>query len=291
MTSSSRPTSTRPRSLSETGKAVIFSALLLTLALVAALVIAALEPPQLLAYIIWGSSPLIAVLIMIFVITHDGRTRACLELLGVHRLGVHLWWIAILGSFLISLLATAITWVTPFASFAASGQPLDTVLNFVVNAIVTIVTFAAVEELALRGYLLPRLLQFGRNRALAITGLVHAGWHLPLILLTPLYHPDGNLLIILPLFVGTIVAAGFVYGDLRLATRSIWPASIAHGVHNAAWGALSALTVTTSPVLVNEYLAGDTGLLILLGTILAAFLLRRWLRRFPENLNWQGALS
>ena len=152
-------------------------------------------------------------------------------------------------------------------------------------------TFAAVEELALRGYLLPRLLQFGRNRALAITGLVHAGWHLPLILLTPLYHPDGNLLIILPLFVGTIVAAGFVYGDLRLATGSIWPASIAHGVHNAAWGALSALTVTTSPVLVNEYLAGDTGLFILLGTILAAFLLRRWLSRSPQNLDLQGAPS
>ena len=143
----------------------------------------------------------------------------------------------------------------------------------------------------MRGYLLPRLLQFGRNGALAITGLVHAGWHLPLILLTPLYHPDGNLLIILPLFVGTIVAAGFVYGDLRLATGSIWPASIAHGVHNAAWGALSALTVTTSPVLVNEYLAGDTGLFILLGTILAAYLLRRWLSRSPQNLDLQGAPS
>ena len=224
---------------------------------------------------------------MIFLITHDGRTRAGLELLGVHRLGVRLWWIAILGTFSISLLATAITWATPFASFAPPDRPLDTVLNFVVNAIVTILTFAAIEELAWRGYLLPRLLQFGRNRALAITGLVHAGWHLPLILLTPLYHPDGNLLIILPLFVGTIVAAGFVYGDLRLATGSIWPASIAHGVHNAAWGALSALTVTTSPVLVNEYLAGDTGVLILLATILAAVLLRRWLRRSSRTCTCQ----
>ncbi len=228
---------------------------------------------------------------MMFLITHDGRTRAGLELLGVHRLGVRLWWIAILGSFSISLLASVLAWASPFASFATPDRPLDTVLNFVVNAIVTILTFAAIEELALRGYLLPRLLQFGRNRALAITGLVHAGWHLPLILLTPLYHPDGNLLIILPLFVGTIVAAGFVYGDLRLATGSIWPASIAHGVHNAAWGALSALTVTTSPVLVNEYLAGDTGLFILLGTILAAFLLRRWLSRSPQNLDLQGAPS
>ena len=71
-------------------------------------------------------------------------------------------------------------------------------------------------------------------------------------------------MIILPLFLGTIVAAGFVYGDLRIATGSVWPSSIAHGVHNAAWGALGALTVTGSPVLVNEYLAGDTGVFILM---------------------------
>jgi membrane protease YdiL (CAAX protease family) len=255
--------------------------MLLTLALAAALLIRALNPPQMLAYIIWGSTPLIAVLIMMFLITDDGRTREGRALLGLHRLGVRVWWIAILGTFLISLLAAAMTWATRFASFAAPPSPVDTVLNFAVNAIVTILTFALAEEVAFRGSLLPRLLQLGRNRALAITGLVHAAWHLPLVLLTSLYHSNGNLLIILPLFVGTIVAAGFVYGDLRIATGSIWPAAIAHGVHNASWGALAALTVTSSPVLVNEYLAGDTGLFILMATIVAAFWLRRWLRHHP----------
>jgi uncharacterized protein len=208
--------------------------MLLTLALAAGLLIGALDPPQMIAYIIWGFTPLIAVLIMMFLITGDGRTREGRELLGLHRLGLRVWWIAILGSFLISLLAAAMTWATPFASFTKPASPADTVLNFAVNAIVTILTFAAAEEIALRGYLLPRLLPLGRNKALAITGLVHAAWHLPLILLTTLYHSDGNLLIILPLFIGTIVAAGFVYGDLRIATGSIWPASIAHGVHNAS---------------------------------------------------------
>ena len=272
---------TESRRLSEVSKAVVCGAMLLVLALAAALLIGAIDPPQLVAYLIWGSTPLLAVLIMMFVITNDGRTREGWERLGLHRLGIRMWPIAILGTFLISLLAATITWATRFASFAAPANPVDTVLNFVVNAIVTIVPFAAVEELAWRGYMLPRLLQLGRNRALAITGLAHAAWHLPLILLTPLYHPDGNLLIILPLFLGTIVAAGFVYGDLRIATGSIWPSSIAHGVHNAAWGALGALTVTGSPVLVNEYLAGDTGVLILILTIIAAFLLRSWLNRHP----------
>ena len=280
---SAPPAPTKSRRLSDASKAAVFSVLLLTLAIAAALLIRALNPPQLLAYIIWGSTPLVAVLIMMFVITNDGRTRAGRKLLGLHRLGVRFWLIAVIGTFLISLLATGMTWVTPFASVAAPASPLNTVLNFAVNAIVTSVTFAAAEEIAWRGYLLPRLLQLGRNKALAITGLVHAGWHLPLILFTSLYHRDGNLLIILPLFVATIVAAGFVYGDLRIATGSIWPAAIAHGVHNASWGALAGLTVTSSPVLVNEYLTGDTGAFILMLTIAAAFCLRSWLRNHPRK--------
>jgi len=281
MTPLTRPAPTDSRRQSEAGKAAVFSAMLLTLALAAALLIRALDPPQMLAYIIWGSTPLVAVLIMMFLITDDGRKRAGREGLGLHRLGLRVWWIAILGTFLISLIAAALTWATRFAAFTTPASPVDTVLNFAVNAVMTILTFALVEELAFRGYLLPRLLPLGRNKALAITGLVHAAWHLPLLLLTSLYHSDGNLLIILPLFIGTIVAAGFVYGDLRIATGSIWPASIAHGVHNASWGALAALTVTSSPVLVDEYLAGDTGVLILTTTIVAAFWLRRWLRQHP----------
>jgi membrane protease YdiL (CAAX protease family) len=206
--------------LSETSKAVVFSGMLLAVAVVAVLLIRALDPPQMLAYVIWASTPLVAVLIMMFLIKGDGRTRESRALLGLHRLGAGIWWIAILGTFLISLLATTMTWATPFASFAPPASPVDTGLNFAVNTIVTILTFAAAEEIAWRGYLLPRLLQLGRNRALAITGLVHAAWPLPLVLLTSLYHSDGNLLIILPLFVATILAAGFVYGDLRIALEA-----------------------------------------------------------------------
>jgi membrane protease YdiL (CAAX protease family) len=283
MISSARPAPTESRRLSEAGKAAVFSAMLLVLALAAGLLIRALDPPQMVGYIIWASTSLVAVLIMMFLITDDGRTREGRALLGLHRLGLRVWWIAILGTFLISLLAAAMTWATWFASFTTPASPVDTVLNFVVNTIVTILVAAVPEELAWRGYLLPRLLQLGRNRALAITGLVHAAWHLPLILLTSLYHSDGNLLIILPLFVATIVAAGFVYGDLRIATGSIWPASMAHGVHNASSAALAGLTVTSSPVLVNEYLAGDNGVFILMTTIVAAFWLRRWLQRQPRK--------
>ena len=97
--------------------------MLLTLALAAGLLIRALDPPQLLAYIIWGSTPLVAVLIMMFLITDDGRTREGRERLGLHRLGVRVWWIAILGTFLISLLATGADLGHPLRLLRDAGQP------------------------------------------------------------------------------------------------------------------------------------------------------------------------
>lgn len=72
-------------------------------------------------------------------------------------------------------------------------------------------------------------------------------------------------MISLPLFYGTVVAASFVYGYLRLYTGSTWPASIANAVHNAAWETVAAFTATSYSVIVNKYLVGDFRLLILVG--------------------------
>jgi uncharacterized protein len=41
---------------------------------------------------------------------------------------------------------------------------------------------------------------------LVLVGLIWAAWHVPLIFLTPLYHANGNRLLVLCLFVATIVA-------------------------------------------------------------------------------------
>jgi CAAX protease family protein len=101
---------------------------------------------------------------------------------------------------------------------------------------------------------------------------------MPLILLTPIF-PVGNKLISLPFFYGTVVAASFFYGYLRIYTGSVWPTAIAHSVHNAAWGALGAFTVTSYPLIVNKYLVGDYGLLIFVGAVIGAVLVGRLLRR------------
>jgi uncharacterized protein len=89
----------------------------------------------------------------------------------------------------------------------------------------------------------------------------------------------GNKLISLPLFYGTIVAASFLIGYLRIYTGSVWPASIAHSVHNAAWGTLAAFTATSYPLIVNKYLVGDYGILILIGGVIASIWVGRRLMR------------
>ncbi len=78
----------------EASKAAVFSVMLLTLALVAGQLNRALDPPQTFAYISWDSTQLVAVLIMMFLITDDGRTREGPVVLRLHRLGVRLWWMA-----------------------------------------------------------------------------------------------------------------------------------------------------------------------------------------------------
>lgn len=172
--------------------------------------------------------------------------------------------------------SAALVWATPLASFVVPERGMGTtILGFAITVVLAKLTLSLGEELGWRGYLLPRLLGVGRTRALVLVGLIWAAWHVPLIFLTPLYHANGNRLLVLCLFVGTIVAGSFFFGYLRIWTGSVWPASIAHSAHNAAWGTLGAFTVASSPVVVNQYLVGDSGILILIGTVVGAVWLGR----------------
>jgi membrane protease YdiL (CAAX protease family) len=269
--------------LHDTNKATIFTVLVLLMALVAALVIRALGITSgFVAAALYMFTPAEAALIMLLIVTRDGFSRESWKVVGLHRLGLNVWWIAFLAALLVSLVATAIVWATPLASVVVPEDGVGgRLIGFVIQVVLFTFTLALGEEIGWRGYLLPMLLSVGWTRALVLVGLIHAAWHMPMIFLTPLYHSAGNRLIVLPLFVGTIVAASFFLGYLRIYTGSVWPASIGHSVHNAAWGTLAAFTATSSPVVVNEYLAGDNGILILVGTVIAAIWVRRRLGKEP----------
>ena len=260
--------------LTDTSKAAIFAVLVLCLSVGAALSINMLGLSGFAMAGVWSITPVVATLIVLLVVTRDGYSREGWKSLGLHRLGLNVWWIAFGVSLLVSVVAAAVLWATPLASFVVpEGGILLGVLNAAIKLLLQVcvvaLPFMLSEEIGMRGYLQPRLMSLGRRRALLLVGLVWATWHMPLIFLTPLL-PVGNKLISLPLFYGAIVAGSFFYGYLRIYTGSVWPSTIAHGVHNHAWGILGVFTATSYPVIVNKYLGGDYGILIVVGGVLAA---------------------
>ncbi len=273
--------------LTDTSKAAIFAVLVLCLSVGAALLIRFLDfSTGAVMWSLWSITPTLATLIMLLVVTRDGYSKEGWKSLGLHRLGLNVWWIAFGATLLITVAASAVVWATPLASFALPEDGIiDPVLSFFIFFGMSVVWFALAEEIGMRGYLQPHLMSLGRTPALLLVGLVFATWHMPLIFLAPAAanFPTGNLLLFFPLFYGTFVAASFFFGYLRIYTGSIWPASIAHAVHNAVWNVVGAFTlITASPVLVNVYLVGDFGLLILIGTALGAI----WLgHRFKSGMD------
>jgi uncharacterized protein len=261
--------------LTDSSKGAIFAVLVLCLAVGAALLIRFLDiSSNLVMFSIWSITPTVATLIMLLVVTREGYSKEGWKSLGLHRLGLNVWWIAFGVTLLITVAASAIVWATPLASFVVpEGGIIDPILGFFIFFGMTVVWFGLAEEIGMRGYLQPHLMALGRTRALFLVGLVFATWHMPLIFLAPAQvgFPTGNLLLFFPLFYGTVVAASFFFGYMRIYTGSIWPASIAHAVHNAVWNVVGAVTlITASPLLVNVYLVGDFGLLILIGTAIGA---------------------
>jgi membrane protease YdiL (CAAX protease family) len=241
-------------------------------------------------FAIWSITPTAAALIMLLVVTRDGYSKEGWKSLGLHRLGLNVWWIAFGATLLITVAASAVVWATPLAAFTMpEGGILNAVINFVISFAIAALTFSLAEEIGMRGYLQPRLMSLGRTRALFVVGLVWATWHMPLYYFMAKFFPVGNVLFFLPLFYGTIVAGSFFYGYMRIYTGSTWPASIAHAAHNTAWTTLGAFTVTSSPVLVNLYLVGDYGILILVGVVFGAIWLGYYLRSGMNEAQSGGA--
>ncbi|GAA3336231.1 hypothetical protein GCM10020358_07570 [Amorphoplanes nipponensis] len=217
--------------------------------------------------LILAFSPLLVVLAMLLVVTREGYARDGWARLGTGRLGLRSWPLTIATTAGVCVLATLGVVALGFARFTVPPQPwLTDVLALCVAG--PILAFA--EEIGWRGYLQPRLAFLGERAAMLTVGVVWIGWHLPYILLTPYYHSEGNRVLVLTLFGGSVLAFSFLFGYLRTVSASVWPAVLAHFAHNATFAALTIPVATGRPVLVNEYLSGDTGLFVLAGTAACA---------------------
>jgi membrane protease YdiL (CAAX protease family) len=140
-------------------------------------------------------------------------------------------------------------------------------LNAVVGlTVVSILGFF--EEVGWRAWLLPRFVErMSARRAVVLTSLIWAVWHIPFIL-SGIQHVDGvspvDLALTAPL---GIFGTGLVIGWLWLKTESIWIVSLAHGALNN-WGqyAFKYMQFVRAPDLVVE--GASVLALLVLGTLL-----------------------
>lgn len=263
--------------LNSLAKAALFYLITLTLAVLLAIFGEGLGP---FIMVVTMFTPLVAVLLMLLVVTRDGYHRAGWQALGLHRLGWQRWGLAVLGPLLVLSCTYAIVWRTgighPHWAALSERLAMAGLVSLLLNLIVDMI-LALGEESGWRGYLLPNLLPLGRTRALLLSGFAHGLWHLPVMLLTPFYHEIGNRLLVAALFVLSTTCGGVFFGYLRLKSGSVWPAVLAHGVFNQLWGIFTAITVATASPVLLEYLAGESGVITLIGiALMAGWLLYRW---------------
>src|SRR3712207_5762054 len=128
--------------LTDTGKAAIFSILVLAMAVGAALLIRILDLAGMGMWVLWSFTPTVAALIMLLVVTREGYSKEGWKSLGLHRSGLSLWWIAFGGTLLISVAASAVVWATPLASFVVpDGGIVDPLISFLIQVGILALTF------------------------------------------------------------------------------------------------------------------------------------------------------
>lgn len=130
---------------------------------------------------------------------------------------------------------------TTLASVGASPLPVPIqllaaaqLLNVLIGTLINTIP-ALGEELGWRGFLFPRLLALGPVPAILLSGVIWGAWHAPLILLGYNYPTAPGWLGVLAM-IGMCTAVGAIFGWLRIRSRSVWPAALAHGAFNAAAG-------------------------------------------------------
>jgi uncharacterized protein len=230
------------RTLSTTARATTFYLLALGMCIVLAITWPNGEAAAVLAML----TPVLAVLIMQLVVTRDGWRRGGWSSLGLGRLGARCWGVAVALPLVVLIVSEALVRLTGLTTWhlPPAWAGLDVVLMLPV-----MIFFVLGEEIGWRGYLGPLLSASGRTRAAhLLTGLLHGIWHLPLVFLaTDSYLTEGNLWIIVPIFLAVLTCAGQFYGWLRDSTGSVYPAVLAHVAFNSGLGLVVASTATANP--------------------------------------------
>jgi membrane protease YdiL (CAAX protease family) len=167
-----------------------------------------------------------------------------------------------------------------FAGAAALTEAVSNAINIqnipVAIAIVSGITilgnipFTFGEEAGWRGLMYPIMHKlWGRNKALIISGIIWACWHLP-ALISGTYMAGATLLYQIPMFIIHILAVTVVASWLRVKSNSVWPAVLWHTMHNFLdQGVFRSMTATEN----SAYFISETGFITTLFAVLSAIII------------------
>jgi membrane protease YdiL (CAAX protease family) len=151
-------------------------------------------------------------------------------------------WVGYLVAFLIFPLVSVVVFglglsVGAFSAPGFQSQGLSAFVSLVAIAFVSGFIKNIFEEFAWRGYLTPRFeaLKLHPLANHLLTGIIWAAWHIPYWLLFVDISQFSSLSKPALVVVGTLtlIATSITYGELRLLTKSVWPAVVLHTVANA----------------------------------------------------------
>jgi membrane protease YdiL (CAAX protease family) len=153
-------------------------------------------------------------------------------------------------------------------------------VSLIVMILTSIIT-AFGEEAGWRGFMYPIMQRlFGWKKAIVVSGIVWAAWHLPMII-AGVYLPTSNLLISIPLFIVEVFALTVIISWLRMASNSVWPAVFFHAGHNY-FDQVVFQTLTTGEN--SSYFVGETGFItVIITVIIAVIILLKGRSAFAEK--------
>ncbi len=164
------------------------------------------------------------------------------------------------GAFLVGLVSAA-TWIT--------------IYGFI---------FTAGEEIGWRGYMLTRLIDAGVPRPVLVSGVIWAGWHLPLIF-AGIYAAGPNPALSAILFVVSVTSISFVFARMRLETGSIWPVIFFHSAWNAIiQGPFDGATTGANAALWT----GESGILTVIVLVVVSVIVSRGTWTYIRSLPGRG---
>jgi membrane protease YdiL (CAAX protease family) len=215
---------------------IIFTALVLALAGAGGIIDVRLpEESKGLGQLLWIAAPLLAMLLM-RTVGGDGWSDLGLK---PNFAGNGFWYLVSLVIFPLTLLLVLVAGQTAGMVYSDPRK-----LGIVAGTLGGALVFSAIknifEEFAWRGYLAPKMYRLDINTwtAHGLVGLIWGLWHLPFITQFWTYVTPEMTGRFIPFFLLGSISHSIVYGEIRLATNSVWPAWLMHTVGNTLGTAL-----------------------------------------------------